>query len=169
MEIRVIENLSDEERRRIFGWGEDIFGAQALDISWRPKDWHIIVDDDGQAMSHVGLLQHTVFVDEQPVKVGGVGGVATALDAQRKGYARHALRYAEDFMCNEWGVDFGFLFCFERLRPFYESLGWSAIKHPIEIDQPSGKIIMSPMMAMSLPCREKTWPAGVVNLDSMPW
>jgi predicted GNAT family N-acyltransferase len=168
MKIRLEENLSEEERERLFGWGEDIFQADHLNLRWKPKDWHVLVDVDGQAVTHVGLLQHTVTVGEQPVKVCGVGGVVTALASHGKGYATRAMQYAQAIMHSEWGVDFGLLFCRDQLVPFYERLGWRLVTEPVEIEQPSGPIT-SPMNVMVLPCREQTWPAGAVKLNSFPW
>ena len=168
MKIRLEENLSDEERERLFGWGEDIFQVNHLNLRWKPKDWHLLVDVDGRAVTHVGLLQHTISVGEQPVKVCGVGGVVTALEAHGKGYAARAMRYAQDFMLSEWGVDFGLLFCRDGLLPFYDRLGWQLVDEPVLIEQPSGAI-QSPMNVMVLPCRAETWPEGAVKLNSLPW
>jgi hypothetical protein len=169
MEIRVADNLSDEERRHIFGWGEDIFGADHLNLQWKPKDTHLLVDVDGHAETHVGLLRHTVMVDDSSVKVCGVGGVVTALASHGKGYATHAMRYAGTFMRREWAVDFGLLFCRDPLVPFYERLSWQKVKEPVEVEQPSG-VILSPMNVMILPCgAQKPWPSGRVKLNSFPW
>jgi predicted GNAT family N-acyltransferase len=168
MEIRVEANLSDEERRHIFDWGEDIYGADHLNLQWRPKDLHILADVDGRAETHVGLLQHSITVGDSSVKVCGVGGVVTALESQGKGYASHAMRYAGNFMCREWRVDFGLLFCRDPLVPFYERFGWQKLKEPVEIEQPSG-VIQSPMNVMILTCRAAGWPEGRVKLNSFPW
>lgn len=168
MKIRVEDHLSDEERRHLFGWGEDIFGADHLNLRWKPKDLHIFVDIDGRAETHVGLLQHTVVAGGRALRVCGVGGVVTALESHRKGYASRAMRFAGDFMCSEWAVDFGLLFCLDRLVPFYERLGWQRLTEPVEIEQPDGPI-QSPMNVMILPCKAETWPTGRVKLNSFPW
>jgi hypothetical protein len=168
MEIRVGNNISDEEHERLFGWGEDIFGANHLNLTWKPKDLHIFVDVDDYPVTHVGLLQHIVAVGEQPVKVCGVGGVVTTLHAQGKGYATHAMRHAAHLMREELAADFGLLFCRDQLIPFYERLSWQKINDPVEIEQPSGPAT-SPMNVMVLPCRAEAWPAGCVKLNSLPW
>lgn len=168
MQIRIENHLSDEERRHLFGWGEDIFGANHLNLRWRPKDLHIFVDVNRRAETHVGLLQHSVTVDGRTVLVAGVGGVVTALGSHNKGYATHAMRYAGDFMCSEWGVDFGLLFCRDQLVGFYERLGWQKVEDAVEIEQPEGPR-ESPMNVMIRPCRQKSWPEGPVRLNSLPW
>ncbi|HEX8177633.1 MAG TPA: GNAT family N-acetyltransferase [Pyrinomonadaceae bacterium] len=168
MEIRVRNNISDEESERLFGWGEDIFGSNHLNLRWKPKDLHIFVHVDGNAVTHVGLLQHTVTVGDEQVKVCGVGGVVTTLDEHGKGYATHAMRHAASLMREELRVDFGLLFCHGRLIPFYERLGWQRIKDAVEIEQPSGPIT-SPMNVLILPCGKESWPDGPVKLNSLPW
>jgi hypothetical protein len=169
MEIRVAEHVSDEERRHLFGWGEDIFGAAHLNLRWRPKDLHLLGYVDGRAETHVGLLRHTVSVGDRDVRVCGVGGVVTALRSHGKGYASLAMRYAGTFMCREWKVDFGLLFCRDPLAPFYERMGWQKLPEPVEVEQPEG-VIPSPLNVMVLPCGAAgEWPAGRVKLNSFPW
>lgn len=168
MEIRVRNNISDEESARLFGWGEDIFGSNYLNLTWKPKDLHIFLDVDDNPVTHVGLLQHTVTVAGQPLKVCGVGGVVTILDAQGKGYATRAMRHAASLMREQLDVAFGLLFCHGRLMPFYERLGWRKVKDAVEIEQPSGPIT-SPMNVMILPCGKESWPVGPVKLNSLPW
>lgn len=168
MEIRVRNSISDEEIRQLFEWGEDIFGANHLNLTWKPKDLHIFVEIDGRPVTHVGLLQHTITVGAEDVKVCGVGGVVTTPQAQGKGYASRAMRHAEDLMREELPVAFGLLFCRDRLLRFYERLGWRKMEDTVEIEQPSGTVI-SPMNVMILPCVEEPWPAGRVRLNSLPW
>jgi hypothetical protein len=66
------------------------------------------------------------------------------------------------------GVEFGLLFCLDRLKPFYARQGWQLLHETVEFDQPSGKIV-SPLNVMVLPCTGQTWPAGAVDLCSLPW
>lgn len=166
--IRVVKELTEEERERLFGWGENIFGIEDSLYTWRPKDLHVILDVDGQAASHVGLILHSVQVAGQPVRVAGVGGVTTNGELHGRGYAQKTMRYAEKHMCEELNVEFGLLFCLDSLKPFYERQNWQLLREPVEFDQPSGKML-SPLNVMVLPCKGQTWPAGAVDLCSLPW
>ena len=166
--IRLVKELTEEERQRLFGWGENIFGVEDHKYSWRPKDLHIILDVDGLAVSHVGLIAHPVNVEGKLVRVGGVGGVVTAGALHGRGYAQEALRYAENYMCEELKVEFGLLFCLDRLMPFYARQGWQLLIDPVEFDQPSGKMV-SHLDVMVLPCGDGVWPGGAVDLCSLPW
>jgi hypothetical protein len=166
--IRVVKELSSEERQRLFGWGENIFGIEDDKYTWRPKDIHIILDVEGQPASHVGLIEQTVDVAGTLVRVGGVGAVVTNGSMHGLGLAQKTMRYAEKYMCEELNVEFGMLFCLDRLKPFYERQQWQLIREPVEFDQPSGKMI-SPLNVMVLPCKGQTWPAGAIDVRGLPW
>jgi GNAT superfamily N-acetyltransferase len=167
-EIRQTYTLPDEEKQRLYGWGEDIFGAASLNLKWRPKSTHFLFYDGGLTVSHVGLLRHEVSVAGRPVLVAGVGGVVTVPEAQGKGIARRLMEHAATFFEREWRVDAGMLFCFERLVPFYRSLGWQIVNSPVFIEQPAGKI-ESPLLVMVIPCDGGAWAEGPVELNGLPW
>jgi hypothetical protein len=38
LDIRVVEQLSPEENRQLFGWGENIFDTAHLNLTYRAKD-----------------------------------------------------------------------------------------------------------------------------------
>lgn len=168
--IRVATELTNEERQRLFGWGENIFGVEDHKFTWRPKDIHIILDVDGVPASHVGLVEHTVDVGGLPVRVGGVGGVVTAGELHGRGYAQKTLAYAVAYMRDQMRVEFGLLFCLDRLKPFYERQGWRPVTEPIEVEQPAGPIVIaSPLNVMALAFDGRAWPVGKTQLRGLPW
>lgn len=169
VEIRVSGALTDEERRTLFEWGEDIFGPDDKRYRWRPKDLHFMLEEDGRLSSHVGLLRHAVTVGGRAVTVAGVGGVVTIPQAQGRGHAQRAMRHAAEFFCREWGVEFGLLFCRDALVPFYQGLGWQLVEGPVEVEQPDGPVVPA-FNVLVLPCGDgRAWPAGRVRLGSFPW
>jgi GNAT superfamily N-acetyltransferase len=165
--IRQAEVLTDVEKQKLFGWGDDIFGASSLELHWRPKDSHFLLYVDGIAVSHVGLLKHVVSVAGQPVTVGGVGGVVTVPEEQNRGHARELMQHATRLLA-DWRVDAGLLFCLKRMVPFYELQGWQVVNQPVLIEQPDGEI-NSPLEVMVLPLGGRPWPDGKVKLNSFPW
>jgi GNAT superfamily N-acetyltransferase len=167
-EIRQTEALTDEEKQRLFGWGDNIFGVAALKLSWRPKDLHFLLYSDGEPVSHVGVLKHVVNVNGEPATVGGVGGVVTLPGAQKKGLARRLMQHTAEFIEREWKVDAGLLFCLPKLTVYYEALGWHEVETSVLIEQPSGKIV-SPLSVMVLPLGEEVWSSGSIELGSLPW
>lgn len=167
-EIKQVDALTDEETRLLFGWGENIFGVTPYAMTWRSKDLHFVFYSDQKPVSHVGILKHDVSVGGQSITVGGVGGVVSVPEAQKKGTARRVVEHAMSFLDREWAVDAGLLFCFPKMEDYYARLGWETIEGPVTIDQPAGKII-SPLLVMVLPLRRTLWPTGPVDLQSLPW
>jgi predicted GNAT family N-acyltransferase len=168
VEIRFAGGLTDEERRSLFGWGENIFGVEDAQYRWRPKDYHFITEEDGRAISHVGVLKTEVKAGGQEVAVGGVGAVVTVPEARGRRLVHAAMRRAAEFICRELGAEFGMLFCLERLVPFYARQGWQLVEEEVEFEQPSGKVV-SPFRVMVLPCGSRAWPAGRVEVAGFPW
>jgi hypothetical protein len=75
---------------------------------------------------------------------------------------------AARFMCADLGVEFGMLFCLPRVVHFYERQGWHLVKDEVEIDQPGGRIVW-PYHVMVLPCSERPWPPGRIEVAGLPW
>lgn len=166
--IRIEKTLTDEERRTLFEWGQNIFGVEDMLFRWRPKDWHFLVENDGQVLSHVGVLKTTVRVKQQDIAVGGIGGVVSVPEAQGRGHVHAAMSRAAEFMRDHLQVEFGMLFCLQRLMPFYERQSWHLLDDIVEFDQPTGKVV-SPFCVMALPLADRQWPAGKVELGDWPW
>ena len=168
-DIRQVTVLTESDRQRLFGWAADIFGVEHLQLSWRPnRDWRFILLVDNQPVSHVAVLLHSILVADQPLRVGGIGGVVTIPHARGQGYAQALLDRVEQFLCRELLVDFGLLFCRDPLVPFYEQRGWQPIFNLVRIDQPAGPI-EAPLHVMVYPCQRNGFPAGTVVLNSLPW
>jgi hypothetical protein len=168
VEIRLEQSLTDEEKQTLFGWGENIFGVEDMLYSWRPKNWHFITEEDGRVVSHVGVLETKVYAGGYEVTVGGVGGVVTVPEAQGRRHVHAAMRRAAEFMREQLKAEFGMLFCLTRLAPFYAAQGWRLVEETIEFEQPTGKVV-SPFHVMILPCGERAWPEGKVEVGGLPW
>jgi GNAT superfamily N-acetyltransferase len=168
VEIKQATTLTEVEQQKLFGWGENIFGVQAHTLQWRHKDLRFLLYDNGELVSHAGILQHSVSVNDESILVAGLGGVVTVPGSQRRGFARrlvqHAMRYAE----TEWQVEAGLLFCRPQMIHYYEALGWQQVQFPVMIDQPNGKI-SSPLPVMVFPFGDRRWPTGTIELESLPW
>jgi aminoglycoside 2'-N-acetyltransferase I len=167
-QIKQTDSLSEAEYQHLFHWGEDIFGADSLNLRWRPKTRHFLLYEGENLVSHVGVLRHTISVGDLPVKVGGVGGVVTLPTAQKKGYARILMRNVAEFFERDWQVEAGLLFCLPRMVRYYENLGWRKIDESVFIEQTDG-VVESPIGAMVLPFNGYEWRKGKIELKSLPW
>lgn len=168
LDVEITRELSDVDKASLWGWGTDIFRTESLGLKWRPKEWHLIAREGQRAISKVSLLKHTVTVGELHISVGGVGGVVTVPEAQRRGLASALMARAALFVRDDLGCNFGFLFCLDDKVGFYKALGWQLVTVPVVVLQPHGEIVMS-LNAMTLQLGPARWPDAPVNLLSEPW
>ena len=166
--IRQVESLTAQEKQQLFGWAENVFGVEPLQLSWRPKDLHFLFDSDGKAISHVGILKHEITVNGEAITVGGVGGVVTVPAAQKQGLARQLMQHTAIFLAREWQVAAGLLFCLPEMVAYYEALRWQRVENPVLIEQPTGAI-PAPLHVMELPLGREDWLDGSIELRSLPW
>lgn len=166
--IRQAPALTDEEQQRLFQWATDPFEMRPFNLEWRWKDVHFFIDLNGRAVSHAGLLKHTVRAGGRDVVVAGLGGVITVPEAQGHGYARMLVQHACEFAFKQWKVDAGLLFCLPRMLPFYADLGWKRITQPVQVEQSSGHL-RAPIPAMVYPAEKLPLLSGPIDLRSQPW
>ena len=167
--VKAESALSETERQQIDEICHQAFANNATPYVWVPRsDWHVIVNLDGLCVSQVGIIERIARVTGQPVKLGGVGGVATSPQWQRQGLAGAALGRAAEWMRDQLAVDFGLLVCGLDRVPMYSRLGWQAVPGPLIIDQPQGKVTFADV-TMILPCVEMVWRPGIIDLCGLPW
>ena len=58
--------------------------------------------------------------------------------------------------------------CSADLVPWYCELGWRHVNAPLTFDQPSGRVGWDEEV-MVLPCTDRAWPAGPIDLCGLPW
>jgi predicted acetyltransferase len=137
------------------------------DVTWAHADTRILVRENGEVVCHVGVFERQGTHDGVPRQMTGIGGVMTAPDAQRRGYASAAMREAARFM-GARGADFGLLFCEPHNEPLYAGLGWRKFAGEVFCEQPQGRIRFDLMTAMILHVRS-TAESGVIDLCGLPW
>ena len=168
LEIKAQSELTALEWATIRSSFIPIFAGDASGLEWSPVDWHVLVWEGNALASHVEIVERNGTVDEQPVILGGIGGVATLPAWRRRGLAAAALQAAAEFMRNDLQVDFGLLICGQGMIPYYQRLGWQLVPGPMVFDQPGGQITFhDPVMV--LPCRKEEWPDGIIDLCGLPW
>ena len=167
VEIRRSGELTPSEKEYLTGWSRRVFDGGPFDY-WADVDWHVLVWSEAELASHVEIIERTGMVDGRPVRLGGIGGVASAPEWRGRGLATVAMGKAAEFLCGDLGVEFGLLICGQEMMPFYHRLGWKVVKGPLVFDQPAGKVTFEDAV-MVLPCTEQEWPAGTIDLCGLPW
>lgn len=167
-EIIQTKKLTQQEQFQLFEWGKDIFGSDSQNLSWRPMELHFIFKVGGNSVGHLGLIREQISVEGVPFDIAGVGDVVTIPEMRGKGIARKLMAQATAFFFEEWKVDLGVLFCFERLVPYYQSLGWEIFHSPVYVLQPSGQIRF-PNQVMTLREKDFFLNKGLIEINSFPW
>lgn len=172
IDVRIVENeLMDAETwekvsevsRLAFAGGDD--GG----LVWNERDdFRALVTAEGRLVSTIGIVRRVGKVGDQPVLLGGIGGVATHPEFRKNGYAGLAMGTAGEFMRETMQVDFGLLLCGPHMERYYGKFGWQTVNTPCWAEQPGGKIVLDAVI-MVLPCQQKAWPPGEIDLCGLPW
>ena len=84
----------------------------------------MLVESDGQLVSHTGVIVREASLDGADVRIGGIGGVMTHPEARRLRHAAAGIGRAMSFLRDEQHCAFGLLVCDDGLVPYYEGLRW---------------------------------------------
>jgi len=168
IEVRVVESYSEADRRELAGGEEDPSQTSAYQLQWRPTEKHVLIVEGGRKICHVGLVKQSVAIGGQAVPVAGIGGVLTRPECRGRGYARIAMKAAEDFAKSQMGVEYMLLFCRPVLESWYAGLGWVKVSSAVWIEQERGAIVQ-PLVSMARCLGAKQWPLGEVRVGCPPW
>jgi aminoglycoside 2'-N-acetyltransferase I len=140
------------------------------DVVWARADSRVLsINGHNDIIGHAGMVLRSVTLGTQPVKIGGVGGVATHPDCRGQGVASEVMRQAVSQMRDTHCVDFGLLFCEQRHAPLYKRLGWHFFEGPVFVEQPrQGRVHFSVTdpYVFDLKIAPR---AGILDLCGLPW
>ena len=161
------EDVSPDEREAIWSWLLTFFPGD--DDELMPvEDWYVRVWQDDQWVSMVEIYDHEITVGGMPMRVGGIGGLATDPAYRNRGYASAAMRRAAQFMFDSLQMDSALLVCDDHRIPFYQRLGWQPISAPVYSETNAGRTLFSGNTLVLL--REGIeWPEGEVDLQGAMW
>jgi len=168
IEIKPAAQLNPQEREALAALYAAAFQPGARDFVWAASDWHVLVREMARLVSNVEIVERTAAVDGQPVRLGGISGVATMPECRRRGYAEAGMQVAQSFLRRKLGVDFGLLICADGLVPYYGRLGWRVVPGPLVFEQPAGPVTSRDTI-MVLPVAKSEWPRGTLDLCGRPW
>jgi predicted GNAT family N-acyltransferase len=138
-------------------------------FEWASPQWSILVWDQDELVSRVGLVRRQILRNGETKLIGGVGGVMTHPQKQGQGYAGQAMREAAQLFAAEFDVAFALLFCRPHLVKFYTGLGWKSFEGQIFVEQSQAKVEFSANGAMVLDVRERAPMDGILDLNGLPW
>jgi predicted GNAT family N-acyltransferase len=168
IELKAESQLAESERLGLARLSTEAFPPDGDDTQWAQSDWHVLVWEGDEIVSHVEIVERTATVSGQLVRLGGIGGVSTLIAWRKRGLAEAALKIAVETLHAPLAVDFGLLVCDEGMIPYYSKFGWILIGRSMWIDQPKGRVLYkSPIMV--LPVCKNEWPEGEIDLCGQPW
>jgi predicted acetyltransferase len=148
------------EVRATFSWAH---------VVWANAEQRVLVwNDAGELVCHVGLYVRRARWGDDPIKIGGVGGVITREDARRRGYASAAMRVAVAEFKENGDADFGLLVCEPHNFTFYRRLGWRQFAGDVFAEQPQGRVRFDVMTPFVFDLRLAPQ-GGALDLCGLPW
>jgi len=140
-----------------------------ISFTWASPQWSVLVWDQGELVSRVGLVVREIVSNGEAKTIGGIGGVMTHPQKQGKGYASQAMHEASRLFDEKLNVSFALLFCRPHLVEFYKRLLWKPFQGQVFVEQPKGKIEFSANGAMVLDVKDQAPLKGSLDLNGLPW
>ena len=168
IEIKSASELSTFEKARQDCVVTSSLYAFLTGTKWASADWTVMVWEDEDLVTNVHIVERAARVGDQVVHLGGIGNVATKVEWRKRGYARQALKEAQDFLLEPLKVDFGLMIATEPMVPRYEKLGWKAVAKSMWIGQPDGRTKLN-FPVLVLPVCKQEWPEGEIDICGLPW
>lgn len=166
IEIKPESDLAPERKIALDEMFNREFGRHTL-IYALPR-WHAMGILDGSLVGRVGVLERTISVGQELLRVGGICGVVTVAEYRDRGIASALLDESIAFIKKRLSLPFALLTCNLRLEAFYQRLGWKTVSGPTVFTQPDG-IRTCGGLTMVVECGSRLWPEGPINLRGLPW
>jgi ribosomal protein S18 acetylase RimI-like enzyme len=166
IEIKTENDLSRERKVALDQMFQREFGRHTL-IYALPR-WHTMGILDGSLVGRVSILERTISVDQELLRVGGICGVVTVPEYRDRGIASALLDESVSFIKKGLDLPFALLTCNSRLEIFYQRLGWKTVNGPTVFTQPDG-VRTCGGLTMILECGPRFWPEGPIDLRGLPW
>jgi len=140
-------------------------------IEWSRPTWHALVWNANQteALAHAGLQVRAGFCANEPVTIGGIGGVMTHPQHRHQGYARAAIAAGLDYFRSLGTVDFALLVCATPLIPFYKHLGWQRWPGTLWVMQHGERVPFTFNVPLIHPVNHVPDRLGEIDLCGPPW
>jgi nodulation protein A len=174
-ETEVTVQLEGEIRRMLvaaFPRHADFFAT----VSYRgsvPEYRLIGRDGTGTLVAHLECGTRIALSSGQPVRILGIGAVATHPIVQRKGIGYAMFQDLKRHAMQLQLADFGFLECSEAVAGFYESVGFVRTGQPctsMHYETKERETYEGPVMVLPLAKAFDLWPlGGEVDLQGMDW
>jgi aminoglycoside 2'-N-acetyltransferase I len=175
LEFVATEELSDIQKKALDQLRATVYPPEVIAtlpgrfFAWASPQWSILLWDQDELVSRVGLLVREIDSEGIIKSIGGIGGVMTLPAKQGQGLASQALREASKHFDTDLNVAYALLFCRPHLVEFYKRLRWKPFQGKVYVEQPHGKVEFSSNGAMVLDVKEPAPLNGELDLNGLPW
>jgi hypothetical protein len=138
------------------------------DTTWALPNWTIINYVEGEIATFYNIVERTVSMDKENLKVAGINNVITPKRFRGQGLSTKTLLYTKPFLFKELNVDLGLLLCADDLILFYNRIGWYKVDCPVFFDQPNEKKIWTANTMLLTKDRTLVEPKEI-DLNGLPW
>jgi predicted GNAT family N-acyltransferase len=175
VEFVATEKLSDTQKKSLDQLRAAVYPPEVIAtlpgrfFTWASPQWSVLLWDQGELVSRVGLIVRETLNDGVTKNIGGIGGVITHPARQGQGLASQTMREASRRFDADLKVSYALLFCQPHLVGFYTRLMWKPFHGKVFVEQPQGKVEFSSNGAMILDVREQAPLNSVLDLNGLPW
>ena len=175
VEFTATERMSDTQQKALNHLRAAVYPPEVIAtlpgrfFTWASPQWSILLWDQDELVTRVGLVAREIDNDGMIKKIGGVGGVMTHPARQGQGLASQAMREASRHFDTDLNVSYALLFCRPHLIEFYERLMWKPFRGKVFVQQPQGKVDFSTNGPMVLDVKEQAPLNSVLDLNGLPW
>ena len=175
VEVVATEKFSDIQKKALDRLRAAVYPPEVIEtlpgrfFSWAAPQWSILLWDQDELATRVGLLKREILSDGVKKSIGGIGGVMTHPAKQGQGLASQAMQEAFKQFDTNLKVSFALLFCRPHLIEFYQRLSWRPFQGKVFVEQPQGKIEFSMNGAMVIDVREQAPLNCTLDLNGLPW
>lgn len=166
-QLAALGDLFDAEYAMTHGpWNPD------RPYGYSPADVHVMVSVGPTMIAHVGFQRRSIGVGAQDVMVAGTGGVLAHPRRRGSGLGRRMMARAQQAMCDDPLVEFGYLGCRQEVVPFYESSGWrriDALEQHVSMTDPTETVESASGPILIYGAGGSQWPRGDIDLRGTPW
>ncbi|OUE26816.1 Acetyltransferase (GNAT) family protein [Clavibacter michiganensis] len=170
-ELHATDELSPEDRARTAALTDLAFGPAPADpaMAWAAADETAIARaPDGRVAAMVGIVHRDGTLDGRPVRLAGIGGVATLPGLRRRGYGRAALDRALAAV-DARGPDLTVLICDPSMQDHYARVGFRLFAGTTWMEQHGARVVLDLEPTMIRPGRLPAPVDGDLDLGGAPW
>jgi predicted N-acetyltransferase YhbS len=132
--------------------------------------YNAVIEIDDVVCGHIAVVNRTIEVGGEPLRVAGVGNVCVLPEHQGTGISDAMLKTVME-EASKRQFELGFLFTTEAIKKVYARNGWIEIEGCTVVRVEKGEEIIMPTESVTMyyPLKRKEFPQGDIHLCGDKW